>query len=103
MTKERIAAIADVLASDDNLRKELLEMEPEAAVKVLLEKGYVFTADELGEFGRLVVDAQAEGELSAEDLENVAGGGVTIITLLGVTFVTKVAYDVGKAIGNRWW
>lgn len=102
MTKERIQAIAEALENDE-LRKALLAMEPADAAAELKKEGYDFTADELIEFGTLVADATSTGELNAEDLDSVAGGAVTIVTLLGVTFATKVAYDLGKAVASRKW
>ncbi len=103
MTKERIQAIADVLSADEEQRKALLDMTPTDAAETLKSKGYDFTADELSEFGKMVVEATGSGELDADKLDVVAGGSVSIGVLLGVTFATKVAYDVGKAIGNRVW
>lgn len=102
MTKEKIQAIAEALENDE-LRKSLLAMEPAAAAEEFQKNGFNFTADDLIEFGTLVVDASSTGELNAEDLDSVSGGSVTVLTLLGVTFATKVAYDVGKAIANRYW
>ena len=102
MTKERIQEIAEVLENDD-FRRDLLAMEPADAAAELKQKGYDFTAEELIEFGRLVVEATSAEELNAEDLDAVAGGAVTIVTLLGVTFATKVAYDLGKAVASRVW
>lgn len=102
MTKERIQAIAEVLENDD-LRKDLLTMEPADAAEELKKKGYDFTADELIEFGKLVAEATSSGELDAEDLDAVAGGAVAALTVLGVGFAIKVAYDVGKAIGKNVW
>ena len=102
MTKERIQAIAEVLENDD-LRKDLLAMEPADAAEELKKKGYDFTADELIEFGTLVAEATNTGELNADDLDAVAGGAVTALTILGVGFAIKVAYDVGKAVGKNVW
>jgi len=103
MTKERIQAIADALSKDDAERKALLGMEPAAAAEELKKQGYDFTADELIEFGKLVAEATASGELGDDQLENVSGGSITIGVLLGVTFGTKVAYDIGKELGKRFW
>lgn len=102
MTKERIQAIAEALENDD-LRKALLDMEPATAAEELKKEGYDFTTDELIEFGTLFAEATSTGELNAEDLDSVAGGSVTVVTLLGVTFATKVAYDLGKAVASRKW
>lgn len=103
MTKEKIQAIADALASNDELRKAVLAMEPAEAAGALQKAGYDFSADELIEFGKLVVDATASGELDEDSLDSVTGGAITIGVLLGVTFATKVAYDIGKAIGKHAW
>lgn len=103
MTKERIQAIGAALESNDKMRKAVLGMEPADAASALKDAGYDFTADELVEFGKLVADATVSGELGADDLDSVAGGAITIGVLLGVTFATKVAYDVGKAIGKKVW
>lgn len=103
MTKERIQAIAEALENNEELRKDVLGMEPSEAAETLKKAGFDFTADELIEFGKLVVDATASGELDADSLDSVAGGVVSIGVLLGVTFATKVAYDIGKAIGKRAW
>ncbi|MBQ3011724.1 MAG: hypothetical protein IJD81_11085 [Oscillospiraceae bacterium] len=103
MTKERIQAIADALEKNDDLRKAVLGMEPTDAAEALKKEGYDFTADELIEFSKLVADATAEGELDADSLDSVSGGAVSVAVLLGVTFATKVAYDIGKAIGKKAW
>lgn len=102
MIKERIQAIAQILEKDDEQRKALLDMEPAVAAEELRKQGYDFTADELIEFGKLVVSSTNEGELDEAQLENVAGG-FTIVTLLGVSFGAKVVYDIGKELGKRFW
>lgn len=103
MNNERIKAIAEALESNEGLRKAVLAMEPAEAAEALKKEGYDFTADELIEFGKLVSEATASGELDADSLDDVSGGVVTVATLLGAAFVTKVAYDVGKAIGKKAW
>ena len=103
MTNERIQAIAEALDKNDEQRKALLAMEPVAAAEELKKSGYDFTADELIEFAKLVVEATESGELDEEKLDEVAGGAITVAALLGAAFVTKVAYDVGKAIGKKVW
>ena len=103
MTKERIQTIADALSKDDAERKALLDMEPADAAEKLKDKGYDFSADELIEFGKVVAEAMESEELDDSRLENVSGGGVSILVLLGVTFGTKVAYDIAKEIGKRFW
>ncbi len=105
MTKERIQAIGKVLENDEQ-RKALLAMEPAAAAEELKKEGYDFTADELIEFGNLVAEATSTGELNAEDLDNVAGGAVSLTVLAalgGGAYLVKLAGDLGKAVANRCW
>lgn len=103
MTKEKIQAIAEALEKNDDLRKAVLAMGPAEAAETLKKEGYDFTADELIEFGKLVADATAESELDVDALDDVSGGAVTALTILGVGFAIKVSYDVGKAIGKNVW
>lgn len=104
MTNERIQAIAEALANNDELRKAVLAMEPAEAADALKKEGYDFTADELIDFAKLVADATAEGELDADSLDSVSGGSITVWAAIGGgAFVVKVAYDVGKAIGKNVW
>jgi len=103
MTNERIQAIAEALNKSDEQRKALLALEPAAAAEELKKEGYDFTAEELVEFGKLAVEATEEGELDAEKLDDVAGGVGPIVAALGITFGTKLAYDIGKAIGKKVW
>lgn len=105
MTKERIQAIGKVLENDEQ-RKALLAMEPAAAAEALKKEGYDFTADELIEFGTLVAEATSTGELTAEALDDVAGGAaaLTVFAALGGgAYLVKLAGDLGKAVAGRCW
>jgi hypothetical protein len=101
LTNERIQAIGTAL-ENEQLRKEVLEMEPAAAAERLNEEGNDFTADELVEFGCLASEATNAGELDAADLESVAGGN-PVLAILGVGFAIRVSYDVGKALSKKIW
>lgn len=98
LTNERIQAIGTAL-ENEQLRKEVLEMEPAAAAERLNEEGNDFTADELVEFGSFAVEVTNAGELDAADLDSVAGGIAE--TIIGA--LMTACYDVGKALGNRFW
>ena len=101
LTNERIQAIGTAL-ENEQLRKEVLDMEPAAAAERLNEEGNDFTADELIEFGNFVSEITKGGELAAEDLDGVAGG-VGPLAVLGIGFFVTVCYEAGKAIGNKAW
>ena len=102
LTNERAELIANYLTADKVRGRSLLALEPAEAVAKMNADGNDFTVEEIMEFGKQLRELSAhEGELNAEDLDNISGGVVTIGTLLGAAFVVKVAYDVGKAIGKN--
>lgn len=101
LTNERIQAIGAAL-ENEQLRKEVLDMEPAAAAERLNEEGNDFTADELVEFGSFAVEVTNAGELDAADLDSVAGGVVLEAGAIIGALMTA-CYDVGKALGNRFW
>lgn len=108
MATERIEKLANYLAADTEKAKMLVEMDPAEAIEKINADGFDFTVDELKEFAeqmQAVASAQSEqGELSADALDNVAGGvvissavlaaGVALFTA-GVTFGYTVARDRG--------
>ncbi len=63
------------LLGDKDFLAKVLPMTPEDALKAFNEKGSDITLDELNEIGDAIKKVQANGgELSAEDLDKVAGG-----------------------------
>ena len=63
--------------SDIDFANKVLALEPAEAQKVLAEKGYDFTLDEILAYGEEFNATMAKmkgGELSEEDLADVAGG-----------------------------
>ncbi len=63
---------------NEELMMKVVPMLPEEAQKVLAENGYDFTLDEILEMGKELYkirnSTNSNGELSEDDLENVAGG-----------------------------
>lgn len=90
--EERYLKLRELLTEEETSKK-LLELSPEEAVQVLaVEYGLTFTADELRDIVLGIRDAAAErenGELSADDLDRVAGGGKG-----------SEAYNFGKSVGG---
>ena len=56
---------------------EMIQLSPEKVVEIVNKDGGDFTIEEVTAFGKEVVNnvLAKDGELSEEDLENVAGGG----------------------------
>lgn len=56
---------------------EMIQLSPEEVVEIVNKDGGDFTIEEVAAFGKEVVNnfLAKDGELSEEDLENVAGGG----------------------------
>lgn len=112
LTNERAEKLANYLTADVNKAKELVDLPVEDAVKAINADGYDFTVEELKEFGaelqKIAENMDSNGELSADALEDVAGGLVvtgavaaalitagTTMFLAGVTGGYKVARDRG--------
>lgn len=112
LTNERAEMLANYLTADVNKAKELVDLPVEDAVKAINADGFDFTVDELKEFGtqlqKIAEKMNSNGELSADVLEDVAGGLVvsgavaaalitsgTTLFLAGVTGGYKVARDRG--------
>ena len=83
--------------ADEIFVKRLLELEtPEAARKALSEKGIDLSIEEVKGVGKLmakVVEKADEngGELSIDDLEEVAGGALSTAAMVVVNLVTTAA------------
>ncbi|MCL2399696.1 MAG: hypothetical protein FWC91_08155 [Defluviitaleaceae bacterium] len=90
LSEKRADIITSVLTENLDRAKELSTLEPEKAVEEInkLRPGYNFTLDELVEYSR------AAQELSPEELDQVAGGGVKIVVVGGVVVVGAGAVAV---------
>lgn len=98
------------LFQDQAFLEELFSKESaEDAQALLKERGVEMTVEELNQFRKTLMDRMegGGGELSEDDLENVAGGGVSEFFDIFAD-VVKIVEDVpnmAKTIGNffrRW-
>lgn len=92
MTNERTELLAAYLMENETRAISLMEMEATEAVKLINADGYDFTAEELVEFGKKLVEFPVgkDGELDAEALENVSGG-------VSATQAFRAGYIAAKA------
>lgn len=89
-TIEKLGAI---FMADEIKAKELFAKSPEKAAQALREEGYDVTAEDLKEFAEQVRDyvSKTESELSEEDLDEVAGGKLSVKRVCD--FVMGLIYD----------
>lgn len=95
ISEKRTEQLTAYLTADLDRAKTLLTMSPENAVTKINAEGYDFTTEELISFGeefRKAVAKNAEGEVSEEDLEDVAGG-------IGIIAGSLIALGAGIAVG----
>lgn len=95
ITTERAEALSAVLNADIDRAKEWLTMEPAEVVAKINALGYDFTVEELNEYGAAVKAAMAEGELDADQLDNVSGGSVLVYV-----GAVAIAAAVGACVGG---
>lgn len=101
LTEARAEMLANYLTADKDRAAKLLGLSPEEALAQMNADGNDFTLEELGDFNEALKAALAEeGELDADALDDVAGGSAAL-TILGVGFAVKVAYDVGRTVGKN--
>ena len=100
MDKERIKEIF----SDEEFVVELLGLEnPEDAQALLKTKGIDLELDQVRKMGEIInkqlnAVTTEEGEISEEELEDVAGGWFAIV----MPIITTVATCIYKSIKCRW-
>ena len=92
--------IKEVFA-DEAFVRQLFSLEtPEEAQAALKAKGIALSIDEIQKLRDLLLRASQEGdELSVEQLDNVAGGYLDIITGIIITIAIN---DVKSFFGGRW-
>ena len=67
----------NVLVQDVAFAEALSEMEnAESVQKALAEKGVDLTLEQIAQWGEAIRKSHTEGELSEDDLEDVAGGAI---------------------------
>lgn len=90
---------------DEAFAKQLAEADSmEAAQKLFASRGIEFTMDEIKAIAAGLRATESNGELSAEDLEDVAGG-VSLGTIAAVAKIVACGVKVVNFIGKRcgWW
>lgn len=101
LTEQRAKLLADYLMEDKERANRLFNMAPEDAVSEINAAGFNFTTEELIEFGDAMSIAAKNGELTEDDLEDVAGGlGVVATYLIACGIALACGYGVGRL--NKW-
>ena len=73
MSQEQLKAFAEKAQADPALQAKIkVAPDPETVIGIAKEAGFTITAEDL---------STAEGNLTDEDLEGVAGGTTTLITI----------------------
>ena len=91
---------------DEAFAKQLAEAETmEAAQTVFASRGIKFTMDEMKAITAALRATESNGELSADDLEDVAGGGAVLTAAGAIAGIISCAVAVVDFVGKRcgWW
>lgn len=100
LTQERADIISQFLADDQERARMLLDLEPEEALEKINAAGHDFTVEELIEYCDALKLAIADGELNADDLDNVSGG---VVVSVGVMIACGVGgFVAGFAVSKKW-
>lgn len=96
MVEERMKEIL----SDSQFAQSLLEMDTaEEVQEALREKGVELTKADI-EAVRLALENPDDNELNDEDLENVAGGSLTVLAAIGIASIIGAAFGGTVTLGN---
>lgn len=101
-----MATVKEVLSNQEVAEEFFSKETPEEAQAFLQERGVEISLDEIKEIGAALEKMQ-DGELSEDDLENVAGGGVIRdayddIISIGKEIFTRRNMDKVKRWFRRW-
>ena len=95
--------------SDESFVNSILEMEtPQDVQKALSEKGLDLSLEEINTIQNTLINNDNEGELSEDDLENVAGGVAVTTVICGLIIGAAVGGTIklGNSVNNwtrrRW-
>ena len=98
MNEEKIKEVF----SNEKFVKSLMELNtPEEVQKALSEKDIDLSVDEIKKIAELL-QKKANGELTDEDLENVAGGSISLGIVIGIYVAIGAAYVVDHVTRRRW-
>ena len=107
MSVEDLKNYAKACSEDDSLRQKAKEIGIENVQKQMehaKQLGYNWDENDLQQFAK---EMQSEGELSEDDLENVAGGVVTtsaavVSAVAGVVSASAGIVSASTAVGNNY-
>ena len=74
LTQERADILTNFLSADTAKAEALLNLEPADALSQINAAGFDFTIDELMDYAKALKIAKGDGELNADELDDVAGG-----------------------------
>ena len=105
--EQKLAQLYTKLEADKSLGEKLFSLEtPEEVQSLLKEQGIEFNLDEINvikeELAKFIAKA-GSGELSDEDLENVAGGADPSVIIEGIVKIGELIIEgIDKAVRSRW-
>ena len=83
----KVEKLNEIFSNTEIMERVGMMDDPKQIMAVLEENGLVLTEEEMNEvlmtIGETVAPLFPEGELSEDDLDNVAGGGPTVLIVLG--------------------
>ena len=98
MNEEKIREVF----SDEKFVKSLMELEtPEEVQKALAEKDIDLSVEDIKKIAELL-QKKADGELSDDELESVAGGGICLGIAVVVYATFGAAFYVNRKTRGRW-
>ena len=98
MNEEKIEEVF----SDEGFVKSLMELEtPEEAQKALAEKDIDLSVNEIETISKMP-QKKAEGELTDDELEDVAGGAIQLLVAIIGTAIAVGAIEVDYRTRRRW-
>ena len=87
--------------SDSKFAELLIQQETPEDVQILLkEKGIELTLEDITSV-RNILEQQAEGELSEDNLENVSGGSLTLAAAIGIASIISASSAALVSIGDK--
>jgi lactobin A/cerein 7B family class IIb bacteriocin len=109
LTKERAELLTNYLTEDEERGQRLITLTADEAVAEISKDGFDFTVDELHAYGEVIValNKHESGELSEEQLEDVAGGvawaaiGIWGLKVVGAWLIKKGLDYVWDKIQKR--
>lgn len=105
LTNERAEVLTSYLTADIERAKKLFELTPEEALQIINKDGHDFSIEELNAYCDAFKAAVAQGELSEEQLSEVAGGEPVTLTVGGILFLVGCfggGVGIGIACGAKW-